>query len=582
MNQSIIDKIVKHYQEVRGARGFDKYIAENPEVKEELENILYSVPWFENIRNVYIAACHGIFNVVRCHNCRKNLKVENAIYGKNVYCCQSCAVNDPERKERQKNTCLDKYGTTTPLLNVDCKKKTIETCRMKFGKDMFAGSDEYKRRVPSPFRLKEVQEKNRKSLVEHHGEEYGKVLFNRRKEKVEKRNVEKYGVPYILMNEEKMNQTHDTMAQRYGSRFYWGSDNSKENHFDVGFARIANWNNLVTPMFTRDEYVGAKKVYKWKCMKCGNEFEQEIYVTGLGEDRLIPRCLECYPLSTTSIAEKEVLDFVRSIYSGDIIQNAKTFLDGKRELDIYIPDKRISIEFDGLYWHSEKYGKGEYYHLQKTEECEKKGIHLIHIFEDEWVEKQEIVKDRIRSILGISQERLFARKCLLKEVCPKECNKFLEENHLQGRDNSKHRYGLYFENELVAVMTFGKPRFNKNYDYELMRYCSKNGCNVVGGAGKLLSYFRKNHKGSIVSYADRRYSIGNLYEKLGFVKKHVSKPNYFWVYGMKKYSRYQCQKHKLVELLGEGFNPISSECENMMDNGYSRIFDCGNIVYAME
>ena len=131
-------------------------------------------------------------------------------------------------------------------------------------------------------------------------------------------------------------------------------------------------------------------------------------------------------------------------------------------------------------------------------------------------------------------------------------------------------------------MTFGKPRFNKNHDWELIRFASKLGIHVVGGASKLLAHFRKSHSGSVVSYADRRYSDGNLYEKLGFKKAGVSKPNYWYVKKNSRLSRYACQKHKLQAVLGDGFDPNLSEEENMYMNGWTRYHDCGNLVYVLE
>ena len=162
----------------------------------------------------------------------------------------------------------------------------------------------------------------------------------------------------------------------------------------------------------------------------------------------------------------------------------------------------------------------------KTEKCLERGIRLVHIFEDEWKEKREIVKDRIRSILGIDQTGIFARKCIVKDIDSKTANVFLNANHLQGCCNSSIRYGLFHNDELVAVMTFGKPRFNKNYDWELVRYASRIGCHIVGGASKLLARFRKEHSGSIVSYDDRRYSDDNLYERMGFMQVGGSTTNY--------------------------------------------------------
>ena len=205
---------------------------------------------------------------------------------------------------------------------------------------------------------------------------------------------------------------------------------------------------------------------------------------------------------------------------------------------------------------------------------------MIHIFEDEWSQKQEIVKDRLRSILGICQERIYARNCMIAEISSASANGFLERNHLQGGDSASIRYGLFHKDELVAVMTFGKPRFNKNYDWELVRFASKAGCNVIGGASKMLKLFMDRHHGSIISYADIRYSDGNLYEKLGFRLVGRSKPNYNYVNGTEKLSRYACQKHRLPELLGDGFDPSLSEFENMALNGWTRVYDCGNFVYA--
>ena len=157
----------------------------------------------------------------------------------------------------------------------------------------------------------------------------------------------------------------------------------------------------------------------------------------------------------------------------------------------------------------------------------------------------------------------------------------MEENHLQGKDTSSIRYGLFFDNELVSVMTFGKPRFNKNYDFELIRFASKLGFQVVGAFGKLLKHFTINFPDkSIISYADRRYSKGKVYLSNGFDLTNASKPNYFYVRGIEKYNRYQCQKHKLKNILGECFDENLTETENMIFNGFSKVFDCGNLVFT--
>ena len=176
MDKTIKDKLKEQYAN-HYSRGFDKFIQDNPEIELALEEFVQMVPWFETIKNAFIAIGHDIEDVVKCRTCGQPLKVENAIYGKHFYCCKKCADNSEQASEKRKQTCLKKYGSTTPLLNEECKKKTVATCREKFGNDMFAGSDEYKRRVPSAFGKKEVQDKSRQTKVERYGEDFGKVIF---------------------------------------------------------------------------------------------------------------------------------------------------------------------------------------------------------------------------------------------------------------------------------------------------------------------------------------------------------------------------------------------------------------------
>lgn len=581
MNNEIEKKIRERYLQC-DSKFFDKFVEQNQDVKQELESILSINPWFETIRNVYIAWNHNIYDVVKCKYCGEPLKVKDAIYGRHFYCSKKCADSDPCKIELQKKTCIEKYGASTPLLNDECRKKTIATCREKFGNDMFAGSNEYKRRVPSAFKKKEVQEKSKQTKIDKYGDNYGQKIFNKGKDKIISTNIEKYGVPYVLMNKDKQNETHDIMEQKYGNEYYWGTQQSKQDHYNIGFDRILSWNEYVIPLFSREQYEGREKEYRWKCVKCGNEFKQKIYGTGLGVDGQVPRCEKCFPNHTSSIAEQEVVEFIKSVYCGEILTKVQTILENRKELDVYLPEKHFAIEFDGLYWHSKQNGKDASYHLLKTEECLKHGIHLIHIFEDEWMHKKKIVKDRLLSILGSIEKRIFARKCAIRDICSGESNTFLEENHLQGADNSSIRYGLFYNNELVSVMTFGKPRFDNNHNYELIRFASKKEYNVIGGASRLLRYFRNNHNGSIVSYADRRYSDGTFYEKIGFVLKGISQPNYWYVKNNEKLSKYACQKYKLLALLGDGFDASLSERENMIKNGYDVIYDCGNLIFELK
>jgi hypothetical protein len=234
----------------------------------------------------------------------------------------------------------------------------------------------------------------------------------------------------------------------------------------------------------------------------------------------------------------------------------------------------LAIEYNGVYWHSTNRGVEQNYHLNKTSDCIDKGIQLIHIFQHDWSYRSEIVKSIIGSKLGINK-KIPARKCIVREIKSSESKIFLNKCHIQGSVGASIRLGLYFENKLVAVMTFGKPRFNNGYEWELLRYASDLGTNILGGASKLFKKFIKlKSPKSVISYCDRSRGNGKLYEKLNFESNGFSDPSYFYVKGNLILSRYQTQKHKLSKLL-EKFNPDLSESRNMSDNGWNQLYDCG-------
>ena len=407
--------------------------------------------------------------------------------------------------------------------------------------------------------------------------------------KTKQTNLTRYGVENVFQNAQIQSQIRQTCLSRYGvnnaRKSTVISQKATKTRKISQFRHIKEaWKDYVIPLFTEDDYIDCHSSYRWKCVKCGNEWEQHIHKSYKnGEIIYFPRCLKCYPyVEGFSYLEKEVIDFIKSVYPGEIIENNRKTIK-PLELDIVIPEKKIAIEFDGLFWHNENSGKDKNYHSHKTNRCEAEGYQLIHIFEDEWINNQNIVKDKIKSVLGIYDKRIYARCCEIREVKKMVSDMFLLENHLQGKDNASIRYGLYYNDELVSVMTFGKPRFNKHYDFELIRFASKLGCQVIGGFSKLLKNFERAYPDtSVISYADRRYSKGNVYLKNGFKLKETSLPNYFYTRGKELYSRYQCQKNKLKALLKDKFNPLLSETENMLANGYSRIFDCGNLVFTKE
>ncbi len=289
----------------------------------------------------------------------------------------------------------------------------------------------------------------------------------------------------------------------------------------------------------------------------------------------------------TSIECMEIVDFIKTFYTKEIILNNRSILDGY-ELDIYLPEDNFAIEYNGIYSHIYRPHettfariKDEKYHLNKTNKCEELGIQLLHIFSFSWKSNKEIWKSVIKNKLNNIQTKIYARNCEIRMVDKTTKRVFLETNHLQGKCPSLCDYGLYYKDELVSIMTFSKSRYNKNYDWELIRFCNKTNSNVIGGFSKLLSYFRKTHSGSIVTYADRTYSNGNVYESNGFTLLKVNKPSYHYVSVNKEFLVYRSNltKKKLLNLL---YKPEWTEEEIAKELGYDKIFDCGTKTYVME
>jgi hypothetical protein len=254
-------------------------------------------------------------------------------------------------------------------------------------------------------------------------------------------------------------------------------------------------------------------------------------------------------------------------------------LDGL-EIDIFLPKFSFGIETNGNYFHSSKF-RDKRFHLNKTNIAENKGLKLFHFFEDEILGKPNIVRSMILSAIGQTENRIFARKCKIKHVEKTEKTDFLNTNHLKGDCLSSVNIGLYFEDKLVSLMTFGKSRFSKKYTWELLRFCSLLNHSVVGGATKLLKYFRSIYDEDIITYADRRYSRGLVYEKMGFEFVKNTPPNYFYIKGncLDRMSRLLFQKHKLRDF--HNYSDNKTEEEIMKESGYYKIYDCGTSVFKI-
>ena len=255
----------------------------------------------------------------------------------------------------------------------------------------------------------------------------------------------------------------------------------------------------------------------------------------------------------TSLEEDLVYEYLKSIYKGEIKRHVKNILkedSGKYyEIDMYIPEKRLGIEFNGIYWHSDLQ-KDKNYHFNKSKLAESKGIRLINIYEDEWLDsdKQSKIKTMLNIALGLVKNKIYARKCIIKELTNKEAKPFNDLNHLQGHRNAQVTYGLYYKGELVQLMSFSKTKYNRNLkdnnSWEIIRGCPGGNNLVVGGVSKLLSYFIKQHNPSqVFSYCDFNKFDGRGYEKAGMKFIGYTGPDMWWIINNERVMR-SPSKHK--------------------------------------
>ena len=314
--------------------------------------------------------------------------------------------------------------------------------------------------------------------------------------------------------------------------------------------------------YSKTKYIKSNEKVEIICPKHGSFYQTATdHLQGAG----CPRCSH-----HISNGEKEIIDFIDTLGLEYIISD-RNILKGK-EIDIYIPSKKIAIEYDGLLWHSEKFGKDKNYHLNKTIECEKQGIRLIHIFEDEWTFKKEITKSMLLEIFGLLEEKIILEKCSCKRVSSNEATKFINENYIFEKNRATYHYGLYYNNELVSIMSFKEDKRNKGI-YQLLNFCKKLYIDIGNGGLMLLNCFVEDLKPKqIVANADLRWTIGDEYKKIGFNYKHNISPNYTYVIGQKREKRSKIkEKFQFIR----DFN----KTDLLKENGIYRIYDCGVKVF---
>lgn len=548
-------------------------------VKKNLESLLVwikqstqNLPSDMSIIDRVLCIKNGIYHIPVCatDTCTNKTKWNKKTKSFAEHCSRACINKDTKVRSKIEDTNVKKYGVKNYATTDEFKQKSKETYMRKYGVSNPAKSKQVKDKIKQTFNKKyggypqqnkEVVEKTQHTCLERYGAP-SPLESDIVKEKIKKQFNEKYGGDSPFSDAVVRQKSQETIKDRYGQKSH------KQKHLEHSILQDLD---------------NKEKLRKLNKSKSISQISIELGVSKSTVSKRFKKHDVPLTLHTTSTFEDEIYQFLLGVTDEEVVRNDRTIIHPK-EIDIVIPSKKVAIECNGLYWHCEVSGKKpKHYHLSKTNSAEDKGYHLIHITDKEWEDKKEIVKSRLCSVLG-HNEVIYARNTTVEQVTHDEAKQFLIDNHIQGYCPSTVKLGLYSNQKLCAMMTFGRPRYNKKAQWELLRYCSRMYTNVVGGASKLLRAFEKNYSPlSLLSYSDRSWNKGTLYKTLGFSFVENSPPNYYYLNKktMAVFHRSVFQKHKLPKLL-EDPDMNKTEWENMKEHGFDRYWNSGSTVWIKQ
>jgi hypothetical protein len=474
-----------------------------------------------------------------CPVCGNKLEFINVKTGYQTYCSKSCSNKSPEKIQKVKNVCMNKYGGVAPICSDKVKSKMINTCIERYG-------------VENCQQNKDIHTRTKNTIIA------------------------KYGAQGNASNIIKQKYVN-TCIERYGVENSSKCDSVREKLSELKRANILSTHKHIIEYIDDDNKLLCKcKCPHDECNKCNDKFyiiDSTVLANRLSHG--IELCTNLLPFNALSSTYEVQLHKLLDEYNVHYETNVRNIIS--KELDIYIPSKKIAIEFNGIYWHSDK-RKYQKYHIDKFNECKKVGVQLISIWEDQFITKYDIVKSLILSKLGIYSQRVFARKCDVKVLSSDEASEFYTHNHLQGKCGAFVHYGLLYNNEIVSVMSFGKRSIghNDSKTWELIRYCSKQNIQVIGGASRLFNYFVKNiSPKQITSWSSNDISDGTLYKMLNFTEHNNSQSYWYIRKDMKRYHRSSCSRSKLIDKGIITNDDERSETQIMQDLGFIKIWDSG-------
>lgn len=484
--------------------------------------------------------------------CGKHTKWRNCNIGYSTFCSTACSNADDAKKskftdtmikrygvehalqcdsirEKSENTLYTNHGVRSPLQSDQIRQKAIDTTQEKYGVDFYAKHPDFVAGVYDKLGCWTSQQPGV-------GVSISKALLSRPAESVA----------------ESIRKARDTSSEKNGIAIP-----SQMHIAESALSILEDAESLSSLYEEKKSLVAIASTLGVSDVTVGNYFK----LHGLKVN------------STFSSGQEEVSLFVESM-GFEIERNNRTILG--KELDIFIPSKMIAIEYCGVFWHSEKFLPKDY-HKKKMQLAASLGIRLITLFEDEWKHRNSQVRQKLAHILGRSlMETVYARKTQITEITPAEAKHFMEEFHIQGFGGGFLHLGLSHNGSIVAVMSIRK---SSGDEVILNRYATSK--RVVGGFTKLLSYFRRQHPNiKIITFADLRWSQGDMYAEAGFSAEKILPPDYSYVIADKRFHKFNFRHKQLSGM--KKYDPHLSERENTQAMGIRRIYDCGKIRYSID
>ena len=494
-------------------------------------------------------------------------------YRKGCILGNRCKCVSELRMTNQSATLKSKYGVTKVSQIPDIVDKRKATNLKKYGVEWSQQLDSYRKaassRIKTPEQMAQAKNKTTQTNLKKYGVAHHMQLLEQQ-QKVKNTNVQRYGTEFPLQNNNIASKMKLTISNRTDEEKEQIEKYRRDQYFNKYGVNAASQIALSSTAFdvltNRDRFV--EYITDKTRLEVATELDIAMHTLYLYAKKYDVAHLFATP--SASQFELAVKEHIQSLTKYIVLSNIRTVIPPK-ELDIYIPELKLAVECCGLYWHSEiSAGRDRNYHLEKYRACRELGITLITVFEDEWSDKNIQVKNRLANIVTADVQRIAARKCQVVELDKDTCSAFVNTYHLQGSTASAIRLGLMHDKKLVSVMTFARARYSNIAEWEIIRFCSS--VPVTGAAGKLFAHFIDNYNpDSVVSYNDNRWGSGRVYEKIGF--RYVdSNAGFFYTDYKRRFNRLQFQKHKLVE---NGADPALTEWQIMQQQGYDRIWDCG-------